>query len=162
MAPPSSVAEAVPAFAVVIPTRNARAFAAPMLAALQAQTARPLEVVVIDSDSSDGTPQHFLNAGCRVYPIPVGEFDHGGTRNLGTSLADARAELLVFLTQDAVPAGPDAFARLLAPFADPMLAMAYGRQLPRPQAGPIERHARLFNYGSTSATLHLPQARALG
>jgi rhamnosyltransferase len=153
---------AVPPFVVVIPTRNAGAFAAPMLAALQAQTARPLDVLVIDSDSNDGTPQHFAAAGCRVHPIAASSFDHGGTRNLGVTLADARAELLVFLTQDAVPAGPDALAQLLAPFADPLVAMAYGRQLPRQQANAIERHARLFNYGPVPVVRKLPQARALG
>lgn len=162
MATPASDAVTAPPFAVVIPTRNAGAFIAPMLAALAAQTARPLEVLVIDSESDDGTPQRFGSAGFRVYPIKVAQFDHGGTRNLGAAMVDKRAELLVFLTQDAVPAGPDAFARLLAPFADPMTAMAYGRQLPRPQAGPIERHARIFNYGPTPAVRRLPQARALG
>jgi rhamnosyltransferase len=133
-----------------------------MLAALRAQTAQPLKVVVIDSASTDGTPERFLAAGCRVWPIAASEFDHAATRNLAATLIDARAEFLVFLTQDAIPAGSDAFARLLAPFADPLTAMAYGRQLPRPEANPIERHARLFNYGPASSVRCLPQARALG
>ncbi len=51
------------------------------------------------------------------------------------------------LTQDAIPVADDSIRHLLAAFDDPDIALAYGRQLPRPGARAIETHARLFNYG---------------
>ncbi len=56
------------------------------------------------------------------------------------------ADVIVFLTQDATLASPDALKQLLAAFSDPRVGAAYGRQLPRPGAHAIEAHARLFNY----------------
>ena len=153
---------AVPAFAVVIPTRNAGDFTVAMIAALRAQRAQPVEVLIIDSGSEDGTPERFRAAGCRVHSIAPRSFDHGGTRNLGIAMADRQAEVIVFLTQDAVPASPESLGGLVRRFTDPTAALCYGRQVPRPQAGAIERHARLFNYRTESAVRRLPEARALG
>lgn len=153
---------AVLPFAVVIPARNAGNLVAPMVAALKAQSVRPLEVLVVDSASGDGSPEQFRAAGFRVHAIRVADFDHGGTRNLALALVDSRAAAVVFLTQDAIPAGPHALARLLRPLADPSVAMSYGRQLPRAEAGRIERHARTFNYGATGMIKRLPEARRLG
>jgi rhamnosyltransferase len=153
---------AVPRFAVVIPTLNACRMLEGMLDAVRRQTAQPCEVLAVDSESGDGTPELCRRAGWRVHPIAAASFDHGATRNLGAGLADAQAEIVLFLTQDAIPARPDAFARLIEAFADPQVAVAYGRQLPRRQAGAMERHARLFNYPSESAVKRLPEARALG
>ncbi|CAH2601471.1 O antigen biosynthesis rhamnosyltransferase RfbN [Rhodovastum atsumiense] len=132
------------------------------VAALKSQSAQPCEVLIIDSGSVDDTVSIFRGAGYRVHTIAPAQFDHGGTRNLGAALVDPRADLLVFLTQDAIPANAQALARLLHSFTDADVAMAYGRQLPRPEAGPIERHARLFNYGDTGLSKRLPAARALG
>jgi rhamnosyltransferase len=101
--------------------------------------------MVIDSSSDDGTDDLARAAGFRVHSISRAEFNHGGTRQLAADLLP-EAELLVFLTQDAVLADTGALKALLAPFSDPQVAAAFGRQLPRPEAGPIEAHARLFNY----------------
>lgn len=74
------------------------------------------EVVVIDSGSADGTPEHALQAGMRVIRIPASEFNYGGTKNLGARLA--RGEILVFLSQDNIPAKSDWLANLVRHFRD--------------------------------------------
>ena len=65
------------------------------------------------------------------------------------------AEVLVYMTQDAVLDGLNALAMLVAAFDDPRVGAAYGRQLPRPMASEIEAHARIFNYPA------MPQVRSL-
>ena len=60
------------------------------------------------------------------------------------------AEILIYLTQDAVPFDADAFANLVAHFEDAEIGAAYGRQLPREKASPIEAHARHFSYPAAS------------
>jgi rhamnosyltransferase len=74
----------------------------------------------------------------------------------------AHAEILVYLTQDAVLASPDAIKIMLAAFDDPLVAAACGRQLPRPEAGAIEAHARTFNYPTSSEIRSLTSRDRLG
>ena len=104
-----------------------------------------VEVVVVDSGSSDGSDALAESAGARVHRIPPHEFNHGGTRNLGASLA--RGEALVFTSQDAVAERDDWLALLTAPLRDPGVAGAYGRQVAHEDANPPERFFLDFLYG---------------
>jgi rhamnosyltransferase len=70
-----------------------------------------------------------------VVTIPQSEFRHGGTRN--RRARDARGELLVFLSQDVLPEGPDFLAELAHAFGDPRVAGAYARVLPHPDDDPL-------------------------
>lgn len=133
-------------YSIVIPTLNAGADAAILCAAIAAQTAHPDAVVVLDSQSTDGTADVFRAAGFEVQDIARDQFDHGATRTQGLHAIPPSSEFVVFLTQDALPASPDAIATLLASFDDSRVAASYGRQLPRSGASPIEAFARLHNY----------------
>jgi rhamnosyltransferase len=147
-------------YCVIVPTLNAAAdwprLAAPLLASVN-----PEQVLIVDSSSLDGTADLAGAAGCRVHTSPSAEFNHGGTRQLAAdSLPEA--DFLVYLTQDAVLASKDEIASLLAVFSDPKIAAAFGRQLPRQEATPIEEHARLFNYPSLSSVRTLKTRGQLG
>ena len=98
----------------------------------------PWNVLAIDSGSSDGTWE-FLKRTEKNYPVPFQcrqidpvEFDHGDTRNLLASLCDG--DLVVFLTQDAIPEGPNFLAKLVSNFDDEAVGAAYARNVPRPDA----------------------------
>jgi rhamnosyltransferase len=146
--------------AIVVPALNAanewRHFASALLACAQ-----PEQVLILDSSSVDGTADLARAAGFSVHSISRSEFNHGGTRQLAAELLPD-AELLVFLTQDAILSDPRALEALLAPFSDPQIAAAFGRQLPRPEAGPIEAHARLFNYPAQSSIRTIESRKELG
>jgi rhamnosyltransferase len=146
--------------AVVIPTLNAAAdwprLVSPLLSCVL-----PEQVLIIDSSSADGTAELASAAGFQVCSIPKEEYNHGGTRQLATEILN-QAEILVYLTQDVVLADPDALRALLTPFADPQVAASFGRQLPRLGAGPIEAHARSFNYPSKSSVRTLESRQRLG
>ena len=106
-------------------------------------------MIVIDSSSSDGTADLARKDGFSVVEISSKDFNHGGTRQMGAELAEG-ADILIYLTQDAAPYGADAFRNLLRAFEDAEIGAAYGRQLPRENAGPIEAHARYFSYPAAS------------
>lgn len=134
---------------VVIPTCNAGKQFHYLLDELHKQTIRPHEILVIDSSSTDGTAELAQSCGCKVITINHTNFNHGTTRNLGVS--NAQTEFVVFLTQDAIPADEDVIAELIKPMqTDSNIAICYGRQLPRPNAQPLERFAREFNYPTQS------------
>jgi len=135
--------------AVIIPVLNAGPHLDAMIAALERQALSPESVLVIDSGSRDATVERFRAYGAEVTDLGGRSFNHGGTRRYGTELR-LDADYYVMLTQDAIPADPHSIETLLQEFDDPEVGMAYGRQLPRASAGAIERHARLYNYPSSS------------
>ena len=145
---------------VVVPTLNAsgdwESFASSLLANVAAE-----QVLIIDSSSTDGTAEIARAVGFRLHTVARADFNHGGTRQLAAELLPD-ADVLVYLTQDAVLAGDDAIDKLLEAFADPDVAAVYGRQLPREAANPIERHARLFNYPAESSVRTLKMREKLG
>jgi rhamnosyltransferase len=82
------------------------------------------EVIAIDSGSTDGTLTLLKNYPIRVYQIPHDEFNFGLTRNCGFSLA--RGEILIALSQDAVPVGSDWLHNMVSPFQDTAIAVVQG------------------------------------
>jgi rhamnosyltransferase len=137
-------------FSVLVPTLNAGPRWRPWLDALAEQSRRPCKVLVLDSMSSDHTVADATRAGLDVLPIDRSTFNHGGTRQIGVEKLKSFSDILVCLTQDAVLADREAFARLLSAFSDETVGAAFGRQLPHPDASPIAAHARAFNYPQES------------
>jgi rhamnosyltransferase len=147
--------------AVIIPTHNAARHWTGLYDGILRQRINPQQVLIIDSSSSDGTVKLARDAGFRLVQIDQRDFDHGGTRQLAVQHVP-EADILIYLTQDAIPSDGEAFANLLAPFSDPEIGAAYGRQLPRPGSGPLEAHARHFNYPPVSAIRTAESRKTLG
>jgi rhamnosyltransferase len=138
-------------FAVCIPTYNPGAWVERMVAGIRCQWLQPARVLVVDSSTSDGQVEGFAELGADIVRIEPGSFDHGGTRNLAFTVTDVDGYL--FLTQDAIPARPDAFAHLVtALLGRARIGVAYGRHLPATDASPLARAHRSFNYPAYSAT----------
>jgi rhamnosyltransferase len=147
--------------AVVIPTFNARKYWSALRDGLRLQGLPANQVLIVDSSSDDGTRELAQAEGYEVFRIDRRDFNHGGTRKLALELVPW-ASVVVYLTQDAVLASPDAVELLLSAFEDRSVAAAYGRQLPRVGAGPIEAHARLFNYPPHSDVRDFESRHTLG
>jgi rhamnosyltransferase len=147
--------------ALVILTLNAETTVADVIAGIQSQRLQPDVWLVPDSGSSDGTVQAFTAAGAEVVPVDKSRFDHGATRQMAVDRMDG-VDVVMFMTQDAVLADADALDTLVACLDNPRIGVAYGRQVPRPGAGAIERHARLFNYPDAGAVHTMHDAARLG
>lgn len=133
---------AAPRVSVLIPTLQAERWLGPLLDALAGQrVAGGHELVVVDSDSTDRTRTLLEDRGARVERIARAEFGHGRTRNRLASLA--RGELLVFLSQDALPEGEEFLERLVAPLAGDRVAGATARVLPREDDDPLTARTAL-------------------
>jgi len=127
-----------PDVSIVLPTKNAGPRLAEVLTAIRGQdSARSVEIVAFDSGSSDDTVALLRRHEARITEIPPSEFNHGETRN--QAIASSRGQLVVLLTQDAVPANRDWLEALLAPFADEQVAGTYARQVPLPDAEVLTR-----------------------
>jgi len=132
---------------VIIPTLNAEPWLPMLFDALERQRPRPPnEILVVDSMSADRT-RELAAAWPRARVLVIERFTHGGARNLGVRAATS--ELVVLITQDALPADERWLDRLIAPFVDPSVAAVCSRQIPRKDADEIERFylARSFPPG---------------
>lgn len=77
------------------------------------------------------------------------EFDHGATRDRGLRMSDA--DIIVFMTQDAVPADTKLISELTRPLLERKdVGVSYARQLPAKDCDVIERYTRKFNYPGES------------
>lgn len=90
------------------------------------------EVVVVDSGSTDGTLEYLRDQPVRFYQIAPGEFNFGLTRDYAFSLA--AGEILVTLSQDAIPVGKNWLRDMVEPFAYAALAVVQGCE-----ATPVDR-----------------------
>lgn len=145
---------------VIIPTFNAGAQIEDLLSRLSTQDVKPFETIVIDSSSDDDTLKVAELLGARTISIPRKSFNHGGTRN--AAAAKSRGDVLVFMTQDALPRDNTLLANLTAPLAEPDIAASYGRHVPRQDASPPEIFARLFNYPECPVTKSVEDLRTCG
>ena len=84
-----------------------------------------------------------------VHHLSKEEFDHGATRRKGAELSDA--EILVFMTQDALPADRNLIGNLVSALQNNENAgAAYARQLPKEDCRFLEKYTRSFNYPEKS------------
>ena len=83
-----------------------------------------------------------------VYHLAKEEFDHGGPRDRGVRMSTA--DLVLCMTQDAMPADETLIEELVKPFDDPKVWAAYARQLPNEDCREVEKYTRSFNYPEQS------------
>jgi rhamnosyltransferase len=132
---------------VIIPTYNAGAYLLALLEKLKIQTV-DFELIIIDSSSTDDTLQIAKQYTQNIISIDTRCFDHGGTRT--QALKHATGDIIVFLTQDALPYDSTAIEVLVKVFSASSIAAAYGRQVPYEKTSFFGKHLRLFNYTKKS------------
>lgn len=150
---------------VIIPTYNGGDVwkaCAQALARACAATPQVSGVLVVDSSSRDDTVAVASEYGFTVQVIDSRDFDHAGTRNQACFGVMGDTDVVVFLTQDAILASDLSLENLIAAFADPSVAVAYGRQLPHIDANPIAAHARSFNYRAKGYVSGLEDKAVMG
>jgi rhamnosyltransferase len=133
---------------IVIPTYQAARQLPFSLSPLLKSPLKP-KILIIDSSSTDGTPEIAKTMGAEVLVIPKEEFNHGATREMGRlQLIDC--SIVVMMTQDAIPCSIEMLERLVAPLLNGQASIAYGRQLPHDSAGFFGSFARQYNYPCSS------------
>lgn len=134
---------------IIIPICNGAKTLPALLEALEKQTVPIHEIIVSDSQSTDDSVSICHRFGITPILLQREEFDHGGTRSmLG---AKATGDILVYLTQDAVPAAENSIEHLVLPIVEsPSVCCSYGRQLAADDAGFSASSLRLFNYPAKS------------
>src|SRR5260370_22296444 len=113
---------------VIVPAFNEAASVADTIRSLQAQTAPPREIIVVDDCSTDGTGDVARALGVTVVRPPTNTGSKAGAQSFG--LTYVRTSLTLAIDADTVLA-PDAIERLLPVFDRPRVAAAGGLLFPR-------------------------------
>ncbi len=147
---------------IIIPTLNGGVLFKKVLESIHAQQIEEeVELLVMDSCSTDNSVAFARECGANVASVQRQEFDHGGTRTMAAG--QAKGDILLFMTQDAILANSYAVARLIAPLRDnENIAVSYGRQLPCENATPAAAHLRYSNYPDIPATRSYEDRRKFG
>ncbi|MDH5202050.1 MAG: glycosyltransferase family 2 protein [Nitrospirota bacterium] len=145
---------------IIIPTLNAGDYIKKLLSMLYTQDRKFAEIIIIDSSSDDNTVDSVKGFGAKTIIIPGYTFNHGKTRN--RAAMEAHGDLLVFMTQDALPFDNTFLRKLTAPLQMPDVAATFGRHIPRPEASPLEVFARQFNYPDTGSIKGMDDIKQYG
>ena len=145
---------------IIIPTLNAEEHLPTLIKSLNEQTIKPLEIIIIDSKSTDQTISLTKESDCKAILIKRSDFLHGTTPYIGAK--SASGNILVFLTQDAIPVNNDFILRLTDPIQQGKIVAAYARQIPYSDANPIETFSRKYNYPESSIYRTLKDNAKLG
>jgi rhamnosyltransferase len=111
---------------VVVRAFNEAAHIGRLLEGLSRQTLHDVEIILVDSGSTDATVDLAAGAGAKVVHIPPAEFTFG--RSLNQGIAVTSHDLVVIASAHVYPVYPDWLERLLKPFADLQVALTYGKQ----------------------------------
>jgi len=145
---------------LVIPTKNAEATLSKILTILETSSFE-FSTLIIDSSSDDSTVSIANRHNAQVKIIPQADFNHGATREYSRNLIDT--DIVVFLTQDAIPISADLIEQLVKPLIEvDEIAVSYGRQIAHDGADVFEAFPREFNYQEQSQVRSIEDVEKYG
>ena len=115
-----------PRCSIVIRAFNEEQHIGRLLTGIARQTVQDVEIILVDSGSTDATTAIAAKYPVAILHIQPDEFTFG--RSLNSGIEQARGETIVIASAHVYPVYPDWLERLLAPFSDPKVALTYGKQ----------------------------------
>ena len=97
-----------------------------LLEGIKQQTVKDVDLILVDSGSTDSTISIAESFGVKIVNIRPEEFTFGRSLNYG--IKEAQRELIVIASAHVYPVYPDWLETLLRPFQDDSLALIYGKQ----------------------------------
>lgn len=111
---------------IVIRAYNEEKYIGRLLEGIRQQTLKDVEIILVDSGSTDSTISIAESFAARIVRIPSDEFTFG--RSLNSGVRAATREFVVIASAHVYPVYPDWLESLLRPFEDDRVALTYGKQ----------------------------------
>lgn len=111
---------------IVIRAYNEEKHIGRLLEGIRQQTVTDVEIILVDSGSTDSTVSIAESFGAKVVHIPSAEFTFGRSLNYGVKAATR--EFVVIASAHVYPVYPDWLEVLLRPFENEKIALTYGKQ----------------------------------
>jgi glycosyltransferase involved in cell wall biosynthesis len=117
----------MPKCSVVIRSFNEQKYLRLLLEGIGKQTEKDVEIILVDSGSTDNTLKIAAEYPVKIVPIKSADFTFGRALNLGIS--HASGEFIVIASAHVYPTDEFWIEKLLLPFQNPVVALSYGRQI---------------------------------
>lgn len=152
---------------VIIPVYNPDSRFRTLLKKIKEQSVSVNKIIIMNTEVRYWNPvleRDFANL--EVHHITKKEFDHGATRCQGAAYSSA--DIMVFMTQDALPENEHLIEELIKPFdktaekGKTPVAISYARQLPAENCSIVEKYTRSFNYPDKSCIKTIDDLEKLG
>lgn len=121
-----------PPCSLVIRSYNEEKHIENLLAGIMAQSVKGVEVILVDSGSTDSTLSIAAQYPVQVLRIAPEEFSFGYSLNIGCDAASS--DVIVLASAHVYPLYMDWLEYLIAPFTDPEVALVYGKQRSAPDS----------------------------
>jgi len=123
------------------------------LPALRAQDFTNWELIVIDSGSTDGSPE-LIRAAQPAHFVQITPAEYNPSRVMNHGMRLAKSAYGIFVNADATPQGRTWLRPLVAALQNPQVAAVFGRQVPRPDCQAVFAcdYERCFGPQRESAT----------
>lgn len=141
--------------AVIIPIYHPDEKFNQLLNMLKKQRGVDFDIYIIDSGSNiESYLQDLKDLKYQIVKIDSVNFNHGGTRRCA-AIACQEYPILVYMTQDAVPANEESIFQLIKVFCDKTIGCAYGKQIGYCDASLASRMTRQVNYPDISQVVKI-------
>lgn len=120
----------MPETSIIIRAFNEERHLPALFDGLARQRYRDFETIVVDSGSFDRTRDIAAARASKLVCINPGDFTFGHSLNVG--ILESRGQCIVIVSAHTEPVDDQWLERLIAPLADPKMAMVYGRQMGPP------------------------------
>lgn len=111
---------------IVIRAYNEEKHIEKLLHGIFSQSIRDVEIILVDSGSTDGTVEIAGKYPVKIIPIEPADFTFGYSLNRG--IQASTGEFVVIASAHVYPVYPDWLETILAPFSNPAVALTYGKQ----------------------------------
>ena len=111
---------------IIIRAYNEEKYIGRLLEGIKQQTVQDVDVILVDSGSTDSTVAIAESYDTRIVRIRPEEFTFGRSLNFGVK--EAKREFIVMASAHVYPVYPDWLETLLRPFQDEKVALTYGKQ----------------------------------
>jgi len=115
-----------PIISIIIRCYNEEKYIARLLTGIEQQSLKNIEIIVVDSGSTDATISIASRYPIKLISISPEDFSFGFSLNQGCAVA--KGEFLVFASAHVYPVYQDWLEQLIMPFADERVGLSYGKQ----------------------------------
>jgi len=148
---------------IIIPVFNGGDELKRLIPVLKAQEKiRKIDIIAIDSGSNDGSAEFLKNEAVSLIEIPKNDFSHSKTRNLGAEKASG--EILLFMTQDALPPDSDWVFKMIMPIVEYGATAASCVERPKDECSVfsgVENNIYRSTFDMADKIIHLPKGKNL-
>ena len=148
----------MPETSIIIRTLNEEKHLGSLLQAIRSQDYKDLEIIVVDSGSTDKTLEIARDLADTVLQIESHDFTFGYSLNMGCKQSNGK--YIVLISGHAIPVNNQWLGSLVEPFRNKKVAMIYGRQIGNDESKFSEKRdlKRLFGNSPSDSSVFLNYA----